>query len=174
MGKDVYYFSHDSDALNDPKILQLLSVYNFQGYGWYWAILEMMRSSDGYRLELSGQFAYQGLAMKLLTTPEKIKIFINDCVEHFHLFSFSDDYILYSVSFLRRMKRWDEIREIKKIAGQKGSEKRWGNNLIMAKNSKPMAYAKKKIAYAKENDGKPIAKKNSAIAKNSKPNGEIN
>ena len=31
--KDAYFFSHDCNARNDPKILALRSVYGAEGYG---------------------------------------------------------------------------------------------------------------------------------------------
>ena len=44
--KDVYYFSHDNNARNDEKILMLRAEHGWEGYGIYWALLEMMFESS--------------------------------------------------------------------------------------------------------------------------------
>lgn len=38
--KDAYFFSHDCNARNDPKILALRSVYGAEGYGVYFIQLK--------------------------------------------------------------------------------------------------------------------------------------
>ena len=52
MGKETYYFSHDSNAITDTKILNMRADYGLEGYGLYWAIIEMMRNEEDYQLEL--------------------------------------------------------------------------------------------------------------------------
>lgn len=42
MAKDTFYFSHDYNARNDPKILELRSEYGLEGYGLYWCLIETM------------------------------------------------------------------------------------------------------------------------------------
>ena len=52
--KDTYYFSHDSNANQDPKILAMRSVYGWEGYGWYWLLVEMLREQEDYRINIQG------------------------------------------------------------------------------------------------------------------------
>jgi len=40
MKKEAYYFSLDSNARDDPKILQLRMEMGWEGYGLFWAIIE--------------------------------------------------------------------------------------------------------------------------------------
>jgi hypothetical protein len=42
MSKEAYYFSHDANARQDEKILMLRADHGWQGYGIYWALVEMM------------------------------------------------------------------------------------------------------------------------------------
>ena len=49
-GKEAYYFSHDANARNDIKIKAMMSRYGYEGYGMYWAIVEMLRETKDYEL----------------------------------------------------------------------------------------------------------------------------
>jgi len=40
MSKDAYYFSHDANAQDDEKILDLRADYGWEGYGLFWAVIE--------------------------------------------------------------------------------------------------------------------------------------
>lgn len=46
------YFSHDASAFRDPKIAKLRRKYGLEGYGAFWAVVEALRVSDGYRMSL--------------------------------------------------------------------------------------------------------------------------
>jgi hypothetical protein len=110
MAKDAFYFSHDSNARNDEKMLQLRAVYKSEGYGWYWIIIEMMRDANAYRLHYDSKYFFKAMAEELKCEETKATIFIQDCVNEFNLFSIEEGY-LYSDSFLRRMAMVDEKRE---------------------------------------------------------------
>ena len=51
MAKETYYFSHDSNAITDTKILNMRADYGLEGYGLFWAIIEMMRNEESYKLQ---------------------------------------------------------------------------------------------------------------------------
>ena len=50
--KDAYYFSHDSNARNDHRIMKLRMDLGMEGYGIYWAIIEMLREQANYTLPI--------------------------------------------------------------------------------------------------------------------------
>ena len=50
MAKDVYYFSHDVNASNDPKIVAMESQFGVISYAWWWKLIEKLASSDDYKL----------------------------------------------------------------------------------------------------------------------------
>ncbi|MDQ7860585.1 DUF4373 domain-containing protein [Peribacillus frigoritolerans] len=52
MSKDAYYFTHDSNARHDPKVTAMRGVYGSEGYGWYWMLIEMLRESNDYKLDM--------------------------------------------------------------------------------------------------------------------------
>ena len=110
MSKDAFYFSHDSNASQDPKILQMCSVYKAEGYGWYWMIVEMMRDQENYKLDISGKYAINSLAIRMYTNLDTLVTFLDDCVLEFKLFS-RDDVSIWSESLIKRMSKKDEKSE---------------------------------------------------------------
>lgn len=121
MAKETYYFSHDSNALTDTKILNMRADYGLEGYGLYWAIIEMMRNEDEYKLDLNKN-TYR--AIKTLTnTTIDIEKFIKDCIEDYELFK-QEDERFYSNSLLKRMEQKDR----KSAIAREKAEKRWNSN----------------------------------------------
>ena len=114
------YFSHDSGARRDPKVLKLRSKYGAEGYGWYFMIIEILREQDDYTFPYSDEFDVAGLSMELGTTPEHLSIFIQDCIEKFLLLKLENGK-LFSSSLNDRMDKMEEISEKRKSA----IAKRW-------------------------------------------------
>ncbi|HEY8804628.1 MAG TPA: Lin1244/Lin1753 domain-containing protein [Clostridium sp.] len=121
--KDAYYFSHDSNASQDPKILQMCSVYKAEGYGWYWMLIEMMREQENYKIPIQGKYVFNSLAIRLYTKVETFVQFIDDCVSEFKLFR-KDENDLWSESLLKRMK----IKDEKSLKAKKSIQTRWAKN----------------------------------------------
>lgn len=121
MAKEAYYFSHDANARQDPKVLEMISVYGAEGYGRYWMIVEMMREQGNHTLKISGKYAFNALAMQLHCTSDAAAKFVHDCIEEFELFE-SDGELFWSNSLIRRMAMREEVSQKRK----KAAEKRWG------------------------------------------------
>lgn len=143
--KEAYYFSHDSNARNDKKILDMLSVYGAEGYGWYWMLVEMMRDATDYKLDMQSKYSFNAFAMQLHADSTKIKEFITDCINEFGLFE-SDGAFFWSNSLLRRMEKKKKVSESRSNA----ANKRWSN-----------ANASKNDADAMQNDAKESKEKES-------------
>lgn len=112
--KKTSYFSHDSNARNDEKILAVRMKYGAEGYGIYFMILERLRDSDGY-MSIKD---YNMLAFDFRVSAEKVK----SIVEDFGLFVFTEDSKhFYSESFLQRMKLKDE----KSLKARESANQRW-------------------------------------------------
>lgn len=105
MPKDAYFFSHDSNARHDPKILKMRSVYKLEGLGLYWSIIEMMREQDDYKLPITNG-SLPAYAFDLHCEESLLNQYINDCIEKFNLFQTDGDNI-WSLSLLRRMEGYD-------------------------------------------------------------------
>lgn len=118
MAKETYYFSHDSNAITDTKILNMRCDYGLEGYGLYWVIIEMLRNEQGYKLELNKN-TYR--AIKTLANPQNIDIekFIRDCIDDYKLF-IKEDNCFYSKSLSNRMLEYEEKKRINKENGKLG------------------------------------------------------
>ena len=136
--KDVYYFSHDCNARNDEKILAMRSIYGLEGYAMYFMLVEILREQDEYKLEIT-KYTWNTLAMQMHTDAQKVKDFVNDCVEEFHLFVIENN-TLYSESLIKRMNLFKEISEIR----SKAAKKRWENANDMQNECKSNANAYQK------------------------------
>ncbi len=111
MAKDAYWFSHDSNARNDEKTVELRMELGWAGYGIYWALIEMLRDAPKYRLKPD----CNRIAFALSTEVEMVDSVINK----FDLFIFKDDYF-FSSSLTARMKGMDKMREKRSKAGRIG------------------------------------------------------
>ena len=111
--KDSYYFSHDSNARNDQKMLSLRLKHGMLGYGIFFGIIEIMREANCYRLP----FNLQILSFDL----REEESLISDIIKNFGLFKFSEDgKYFYSESLTNRMNRMEEIRLKRTISGRLG------------------------------------------------------
>lgn len=120
--KTTNYFSHDSNARNDEKLLRLRMRLGAAGYGVYFMLLERLREEVDY----TSAKDYNMIAFDLRVDAKLIK----SVVEDFGLFAFTDDgKCFYSESFTRRMAMKDAKSEGRSKAGKAGMEARWGKRL---------------------------------------------
>lgn len=124
--KDAYFFSHDCNARNDPKILALRSVYGTEGYGVYWMLIEILREQPDYKLAVN-KYIWSTLAMQMQVDASRLEQIINDCCTEFsedgNTLLVNDGKYLYSSSLLRRMGKVDDISNLRREAARK----RWEN-----------------------------------------------
>ena len=75
MANNSYYFSHDSNAKDDPKCMLLIDQLGLEGYGIYWVLVEVLRDQETlkYPLNLVPILArrYNTTAEKMLTVIKK-------------------------------------------------------------------------------------------------------
>lgn len=116
MKKEAYYFSHDANAKDDPKILRLRMELGWEGYGLFWALIELLRNESDHRMRTH----YKSIAFALQTQEESIKKIIND----FDLFAIENDYF-WSESLLKRM----ELKEERSEKARESAKKRWNKDL---------------------------------------------
>lgn len=111
--KSTNYFSHDSNARNDEKLVRLRMKQGAAGYGVYFMILERLREEADYMSAKD----YNMIAFDLRVDAAIVK----SVVEDFGLFTFTDDgKCFYSESFTRRMYVMEEARTRRSVAGKKG------------------------------------------------------
>src|SRR5690606_518534 len=73
--KDAYYFSHDSNAQDDPKCMILIDQLGMEGYGIFWALIERLRNEKDYTLPINLANAF---AKRWQTSKEKVEAVIKN------------------------------------------------------------------------------------------------
>lgn len=111
--RDTLYFTHDYDSQQDPKIKRMLAKHGAEGYGIFWAVVELLYQQSGY-LHLDD---CDCIANDMRTDCERIKSVIFD----FGLFKRKDKRF-WSESVLNRLK----IREEKSLKAKNSAQSRWG------------------------------------------------
>ncbi len=117
--KETFYFQHDYNAKDDPKILELRAKYGAGGYGAYWMLLESMASEENGHLNRG---AIGGLSVAYAIPIGELSEIIEFCVQ-IGLFIQSDE-----VFFSERMIEHKNIRKAAQANGLKGAQKRWKNS----------------------------------------------
>ena len=116
--KSTNYFSHDSNARNDEKLVRLRMRHGAAGYGVYFMLLERLREEADYMSAKD----YNMIAFDLRVDAAIVK----SVVEDFGLFTFTDDgKCFYSVSLNRRMDIKDTLRRQRSEGGKIGMKNRW-------------------------------------------------
>ena len=94
------YFSHDSNAKDDPKIILLIDQLGLEGYGAFWILIELLREQPNFRLPVA---AIPRISRTYNITQAKLKSVI-DC---YNLFIQDDEYF-FSKSLMCRMGEMSE------------------------------------------------------------------
>lgn len=121
--KNSYYFTHDIGARNDVKVMRLLRMHGYQGYGWFWAIIEIMAQATNYEITSEDT---RDLAWEFRVTDETMRDFFRDLAE-IGLVVMEESRI-YSPSLRRRMEALETSRlartERARRAGEASAEAR--------------------------------------------------
>lgn len=97
------YFSHDSNARNDEKLIRLRIRHKAAGYGVYFMLLEILREKKDFLCPRD----YNAIAYELREDAALVKSVIED----YGLFEFTEDgKFFYSESFLHRMEKVSAAR----------------------------------------------------------------
>jgi hypothetical protein len=75
--KEAYYFSHDANARQDEKVLMLRAEHGWEGYGIYWALVEMMFESSETALHHN---KIRGIAVSYNINITVLESVINTCI----------------------------------------------------------------------------------------------
>ena len=142
MAKDVYYFSHDVNASNDPKIVAMESEFGVISYAWWWKLIEKLASSEDYRLPFK-KYTFIALDKELGILNEnerplnenehaffcsnKSFLFVNSLINDFELLECDDEYF-WSPSLIRRQEerrsKFEKKQEQRRLAGIKSGAAR--------------------------------------------------
>jgi hypothetical protein len=127
MDKDAYYFSHDSNATGDIKIISMMDDMGPEGYGIYWILVEHLRDQTGYQ---SSMKILKSLAKRNMPIDGNVDEYaekFSSVVSNYDLFVIEDD-IFYSESLIRRMEIYEETKAKRREAGRKGGKTKSGKH----------------------------------------------
>lgn len=152
MKDNTYYFSHDANARKDEKILCLLVEHSYEGYGLYWALVEMMFENPDTAISRK---LLKGIAYDLRVDLKLLQGIITTCYNT-GLFQADKDKI-WSNSLRRRKAEWEEKKKRRSEAGKRGMASRWSsdNNVTKTDNTviTPPKQANSSV-ITKDNKGK--------------------
>ena len=139
------YFNHDSNARNDIRVIKLRSKLCYEGYGIFWAVLELLFTEEN-KLCIED---YDSIAFGLQCDRSILK----QVVEDFDLFIIEDN-CFYS----KRLYRHIEDINLKSKKAKDSVKKRWNNtNVIRTYNdsntSISISKSKAKQKYRRKNRG---------------------
>lgn len=137
--KDTFWFAHDYEPTNDPKIQAMMADYGGLGYGIYWRIIEMLHSDAEHQLPFK-RYIYSAIAKQLSTnantcstkmnkikqpdlSAEQVEIFIQDCILDYELFHSNSDFF-WSNRVHRNIEDKKDISEKRSKAGKESAEAR--------------------------------------------------
>jgi hypothetical protein len=113
MDKDAFYFPHFSNARNDRKLRRVRKELGMEGYGIYFAVLEVLRDQKDFKYPLED---IDLLSDELNTSEPKVKAVI--C--NYGLFQTNDD-DFFSIKFNEYLTPYLDAKERKRIAALKGN-----------------------------------------------------
>ncbi len=136
--KDAYYFSHDSNARNDQRLMKLRMKYGPEGYGIYFMIIEILRDTENYTLNIND---VESICFDIRSENDKVL----DVLKNYNLFQFEDDFF-YSKSLSRRMEKLDKIKEKRRESGKLSAIARANAKQVLKKDSKSVQQVKQSKA----------------------------
>lgn len=135
--KETFYFSHDYNSRNDPKMVSLLMKTGVVGVGVYWCVVEMLYEQGGY-VKLN---ECERIAFELRVDSELVRKVIES-----NLFERNEE-IFWSESVIRRTNE----RKVKSAKARESANIGWEIRKGMRTHSDPNAIKERK---GKENKGK--------------------
>lgn len=145
MGRDVYYFSHDVNASNDPKIIVMKELCGVIAYAWWWILIEQLAVQEDYKLPMD-KITFTGLGIAFgmkqneafassneanASKTKQAEVFINLLINECELLDTDGEYFwspsLVRRNLLRKNKQVEISRkrsEAGRLGGLKSAEQR--------------------------------------------------
>lgn len=147
------YFPHPSNARQSSGLVSLLMEEGYEGYGLYWAIIELLRDAPSYHYTSDEKvLAY------VLHAPDPGAV--QRVIRNFGLFDFDEDGLLFSPWLQQQLNGYEEKKAALKEAGRRGAARRWHKSDDRANGEA--------IATPSNGDGEAIA--NNIIYNNTRQN----
>jgi len=126
MKKDAFYFSHDTNAHSDPKIMILLSEAGIAGLGMYWILIEILHQEPEGKISEEAYKQYIKFYTRISNTTEHDVNRIEQVLNTSGLLSIEDGYVFSRRVFANKNER-SNLSLIKQKAGKASAEARKKN-----------------------------------------------
>jgi len=133
--KDSFYFPHDYNASQDPKILNLICEMQYEGYAFFWIIIEKLAEAGG-KLKFKD---LKGISFSLKIAEAKLFCLI----KNFDLFAY-DEECFWSRRLNEHLKKRQKVSLLRQKAGRKGGEANAKQNQANAKQMLEQNQAKER------------------------------
>ncbi|MDU3236966.1 MAG: DUF4373 domain-containing protein [Veillonella sp.] len=173
MAKDVYYFSHDVNASNDPKIIVMKELCGVIAYAWWWILIEQLAVQEDYKLPMD-KITFAGLAIAFgmkqneanassneakASKSKQAEAFINLLINECELLETDGEYFwspsLIRRNLLRKNKQIEISRkrsEAGRLGGLKSAEQRSKTKQMLEANEANQAKGKERKGNNIERD----------------------
>jgi len=132
------YFSHDYDAREDEKIIDMMADMGWAGYGLFWGLVELLYKNGGKMRN-----NYDRLAYALNSHPDHLK----QIIENYGLFQIKNGFFT-SKSIIKRLSK----RKAKSEVASANARKRWDKKDAIALPPQSESNAKKESIVNKRKD----------------------
>jgi hypothetical protein len=146
MKRNTYYFPHDINAHRDPKCAALINDFGFEGYGLFWALIEILHEQDDGKLEKFPKI-YEGLAFQLKIDKEKITKLIEAMLKSYNLLHEDEKYIWsnrVSKNLEERRKKYEKKSQAGRMGGLISGQVRKSKQCFEANEAKERKEKEKK------------------------------
>lgn len=171
MFKDAYFFSHDTNARNDPKCSALIHEYGPEGYGVFWMMIETLSEQSDYKLTKFPKL-YEGLAAQFRIEHGRLRSIIEALLRDYELLLEDEKYI-WSASLLRRMQIKEKKKQQKIEAGRKGGLKSGVSRRTVKQNEAPLEAKRSSLEANEPKESKVKESKRKETTTTDKDNFEI-
>ena len=123
--KETFYFPHDNNAHNDPKIMSLFMNVWLSWIGLYWILIELLHQQESWMITKEQFENYiKWYSMKETWTWTRFVEQMLKCVETSWLFCFTDDWQVYSKRVLENKQFREDISKKRSDAWKASAKKR--------------------------------------------------
>lgn len=145
--KETFYFSHDYNARDDEKILNMISELWMEGYWLYWSLIETL-AQNNWKMNID---SIKWLWYKLRCDNTVITQLLQD----YNLFIIDEEeWVFYNKRLLTHLEKREESKQRKSEAGKKWMAKRWEKNNSVITNDNRTITNDNKVKESKVKESK--------------------
>ena len=127
--KETYYFSHDYNASQDPKMMSVLFECGLSGIGMYWILIELLHQQPNSKITQEEYNHYIDFYGRLDGESEHLLNKIKQVFINVELIKQEDKFV-YSERVLKNKQERERLSELRSKAGKKSAEQRQNSTSV--------------------------------------------